>query len=1017
MSKDRKSKKKGLMRYVLCGWAGLVILAGVTVGVMVGASVMTPATAVTIHPGQTPAPGAGGDDLLDDILPTPPPTPTPAPTPAPTPPPSSDVYTPCGEVHDITLESPAQNGRQVTYYDIYGGSLENRADMSGDPVQFLLDAAANQDNMLHWANLAYNIFESDGRMYWDHAGNGWDRDFGGGHYMDLIRYFMEPSSKSDGSDKSSSSGISVATSLSDVQHRAGKMLADMIGRKVTANDFVSHHSLDAFSDGSSGQNVVYTIAANVDRYGSSPQYGYTALGICLYDFQVYVLDDGGELNTAIGSDTPKDAASKSPNVTYTSDGTDSVSVLSTTKNRDAQAHSTTLTLENSGTGSASSSTSTSRDFGMSQSIGMSSDVSVKVPAIAEAGLHLSTSVGFTESFGFTKEAEKARSVTTGTSVTNTIEVPPHTAAAIKESKNTTTVTTKYDCPVGITYKVAIFSMCGTVYDDNLLTQSWSTSGYDQRTFITIFGDSRGDANENLYQRVIVHGNDKTSVDQTLAVTQSRTRSTSNNWAESLNWKNILAQDVPTTKEGNPYASKLVSGSRMAENIVDRYPMSVSGATMECRESSYSTDVAPAVPLYPIATISMDTQRKRIFNLDVGDSLPIYSYKVIATDKDAVPYYGFVQTWGEWKVVGTDSKPCTSDVIEVTYDPVTKQQRVVAKAPGSAYVMYFINEDTYYTADGEVSKNEDISSAAYQIVVSSAPAKPFDGTIQLTGEVEAAVGEPVNLNSLDSVTCYVYDKTSKMVDKEVKWESQELSKYGIEVTEDGVLTCTKAGTFHVRAFIEDVYSDWIPVYAKEVMKGSEALILSKGTPRPIVPEVPDVVPENVMEFDPDTMVSRGEFIEMLHTICGHDGVGQSAGAGFSDVTADSPYNDCLNWAKANGFINGDGCGKFNPDSGITREQVATILYNIAKAKGLAGSMTKEEAAAALAGVKDSGEIHSWSREAVAYAVKNGMLKTDEDGRMNCGDYMDTYTAVDAIVDAASGADMIPEGSVDDTAGEP
>ena len=64
----------------------------------------------------------------------------------------------------------------------------------------------------------------------------------------------------------------------------------------------------------------------------------------------------------------------------------------------------------------------------------------------------------------------------------------------------------YDCPVAITYKVAVFSLSGTVYDDNMKIQSFSTAGYRQSHFSTIFGSEseKGGttAMDNLYNRAV-----------------------------------------------------------------------------------------------------------------------------------------------------------------------------------------------------------------------------------------------------------------------------------------------------------------------------------------------------------------------------------------------------------------------------------------------------------------------------------------------------------------------------------
>ena len=68
-----------------------------------------------------------------------------------------------------------------------------------------------------------------------------------------------------------------------------------------------------------------------------------------------------------------------------------------------------------------------------------------------------------------------------------MSLPAQTAVGMESSKAVTNVQLGYDCPVAITYKVAVFSLSGTVYDDNMKIQSFSTAGYRQSHFSTIFG--------------------------------------------------------------------------------------------------------------------------------------------------------------------------------------------------------------------------------------------------------------------------------------------------------------------------------------------------------------------------------------------------------------------------------------------------------------------------------------------------------------------------------------------------
>lgn len=975
-----KNRRTALARRVFSTFLALTLLSGVTV---------TVATANLTSSASTSAPG------------------------------TMDTY---GPVNSITVEG--EDGRPVTFYDIYGGETTGRADMT-DQTQLYMDAVTQQDNLLRWLNLAYQIFESSSSTYWDHAGNGWDSDFGNGHYIDFIDR-MQKAQKKSGDDASISSGLAITDSVKKVEESLAEDIASCIGRDLRGWDFTAQHKLDYIDDIQSSTPVIYSTVACVDRYGKTSQFGYNGFAVAFYDFQLHVIDDGQPLNTATGDMSLEEATQSTvPGFSYSTDPDITDGLMSLTTNYSLNPTTTTVQLGESKSSTVGTTTGISNTYSYGTTFGMSSTVTAKIPMVGTAGLTVSGNVSFNSAYQTSYNGQESVTTSESKTASTTITIPAHTAGGINETKSETTLTTAYDCPVGITYKVAIFSLCGTCYDNNAGIRSFTTAGYDQRSFITIFGDNAEchyDATEDIYHRGLKYKN-VASYDQTYGKTACRSRSSGLLW-NSLNWGEIVSLGKPITKNSDA-KSKLLSGEDMINKIGLTSPMSVTGASTSCTETGINAELTEPIPLFPIKTIAISYQLNRDFILQPGESLPIYSYRVKAYDESKVEYYGFVPAWGEWKIVDANGNPTDSDVAEVTIDPVIHQQCVVAKAPGTTYVKYFINEGVYVDYNGHISTNSEIDSAAYRITVQDIPEEDFTGIIELTGEVEAVVDEPVNLNALEGVSVAVYDTTGKQKDLQVKWEAQELEKNGVSVTEDGVLTATQPGTYHVRAFYQDVYSSWIPVTAVEAQDGAQALVLSA---QPIVETNSSSVQPSLptgAEFDANTMLSRGEFLEKLHSLCGHPDAGQNSG-GFCDVDADSPYGDCLAWAKANGIVSGDGNGNFNPDAGMTREQVATVLYNIAKAVGKAESLSEQEIQAALADATDGDKISEWAKEAVAYALQNGYLAPDENGELNGGYYVLKSDMADFMVRIASDMELLPDqeayvqpiqSDIDETLGEP
>lgn len=117
-----------------------------------------------------------------------------------------------------------------------------------------------------------------------------------------------------------------------------------------------------------------------------------------------------------------------------------------------------------------------------------------------------------------------------------------------------------------------------------------------------------------------------------------------------------------------------------------------------------------------------------------------------------------------------------------------------------------------------------------------------------------------------------------------------------------------------------------------------------------------------EFAPEATTTRAMIVSMLARM---ENVTSAADAGFSDVAADDWYATAVNWAAANGIVNGISDDTFAPNDPITRDQLAAMLMNYAQWKGQDTS-----ARADLSGYSDAPS--TWASEAVQWAVAEGLL---------------------------------------------
>ena len=118
------------------------------------------------------------------------------------------------------------------------------------------------------------------------------------------------------------------------------------------------------------------------------------------------------------------------------------------------------------------------------------------------------------------------------------------------------------------------------------------------------------------------------------------------------------------------------------------------------------------------------------------------------------------------------------------------------------------------------------------------------------------------------------------------------------------------------------------------------------------------------FEPNTSLSRAMLVAVLHRLEGSPAV--STGD-FTDVADGDWYAQAVNWAASVGVVNGFDDGTFQPNTAITREQLAAILRNYAAYKGLDVSTSGD-----LSTYTDAGSVSDWAKESVEWAVGQGLL---------------------------------------------
>jgi oligoendopeptidase F len=148
------------------------------------------------------------------------------------------------------------------------------------------------------------------------------------------------------------------------------------------------------------------------------------------------------------------------------------------------------------------------------------------------------------------------------------------------------------------------------------------------------------------------------------------------------------------------------------------------------------------------------------------------------------------------------------------------------------------------------------------------------------------------------------------------------------------------------------------WAENVLLTSAALGLLKG--------------DDDGNLRPNATTTRAEAFTILWRGYGSEG---GEAYGFTDVAANAWYAKAANWAGRSGISTGSDGGRFDANSSLTREQLVTILYRLAKSENEGDEPLGQ---ASLSGFPDSDKIADWATEAFAWAVDAKLVQGTEKG---------------------------------------
>ena len=118
------------------------------------------------------------------------------------------------------------------------------------------------------------------------------------------------------------------------------------------------------------------------------------------------------------------------------------------------------------------------------------------------------------------------------------------------------------------------------------------------------------------------------------------------------------------------------------------------------------------------------------------------------------------------------------------------------------------------------------------------------------------------------------------------------------------------------------------------------------------------------FDPDSTVTRAQLAQILYAM---ENKPESKAGSFSDVPDGAWFADAVNWASGSRLVAGYGDGRFGPNDPVTREQLIAVLYQHAGSKEKTGTASGD-----LSAFPDAGSVSGYAVTPMKWDVGNVLI---------------------------------------------
>lgn len=145
------------------------------------------------------------------------------------------------------------------------------------------------------------------------------------------------------------------------------------------------------------------------------------------------------------------------------------------------------------------------------------------------------------------------------------------------------------------------------------------------------------------------------------------------------------------------------------------------------------------------------------------------------------------------------------------------------------------------------------------------------------------------------------------------------------------------------------------------------------------------------FEPQVSITREMLATLLYKVAGSPAV--TGNSGFADVPDGQWYSTAIAWARQSGVVNGVSETAFGLGKALSRQEIATMLYNYLKVFEYLDDNIKPDD---LSGFGDGTKVADWADEAVKWMVGAELINGFDDGTLRPGDTATRAQAAKLII---------------------